>query len=141
MSVGRGSGVVQVEGQRVAAIRRAMGKSLDADKSCGQSCRRFAGIGQGRFVGCSTMQASSWAMIEDSARDQPASRTPRDTSRSSQAAHLHAPTPCAAPPFALHCSSNSARGINPHPSCLRRVLDHPFVSCLGLLRRLLHLCA
>jgi hypothetical protein len=118
--------VVQVEGQRVAAIRPAICKSLDASKSCGQSCRRFAGCGQGCLEGCSTMQASAWAVIEDSARDQPASRTPRDTTRSSQAAHLHPPTPCAAPPFVLHCCSISAPGINPHQSLSPSCAGSPF---------------
>jgi hypothetical protein len=126
VSVGRGFGGVQLEGQRVAAIRPAMCTSLDAGKSRGQRCGRLAGCDQGCFGGCSTMQASSWAVIEDSASDQPASTTPRDTTRSVQAAHLHPPTPCAAPPFALLCCSHAAAAINPHRSLSPPGAGSPF---------------
>jgi hypothetical protein len=41
---------MQVDGQRVAAIRPAICNSSNAGKSCGQSYRRFAGSSQGCFV-------------------------------------------------------------------------------------------
>ena len=41
---------------------------------CGM--QHHAGIGQECFVGCSTMQGTLWAVIEVSARDQPAPPTP-----------------------------------------------------------------
>ena len=49
-----------------------------------------------------------------------------NTTRSSQAAHLHPPTPCAAPPFVLHCCSISAPGINPHQSLSPSCAGSPF---------------
>lgn len=71
------------------------------------------------------LQPCPWAVIEDSARDQPASRTPRDNC-SVQAAYFVSPTPCAAPRFALHCCSKSAACINPRRSLSPPCAGSPF---------------
>jgi hypothetical protein len=107
--------VVVVGGGRGPVIRPDKWKWLDGGKSCGQSCRRWR-----------TTQASSWAVIEVSARDQPASRTPRDTTRSLQAAYFDPPTPCAAPRFPLLCCSISVPCLNPHPSLSPPYAGSPF---------------